>query len=247
MPMSSFGPHRYHPKHLLAGILAAGFIAQWGVVAFNQPTFAQSTLQSRLNRLVQDKPTLYLPTQLVIGHDNTFTVKAPAGHKVMLYLSTEPEGFSLAETHPLRVGPEHQVYQAEVPEKGVVKITVPVPDDKEYEGRIVFVDAVTWHEADYTDLQHVVMMGPQGYKTDDNRISMALPATKSGVIAMPSMPGMSAQMMQQLNTATSALSGDLKAKALLDNGDLSNDDSDLHKNVFINRTGGFWQNPTGQR
>lgn len=211
---------------LVLTLIAVGLF--WLVPAQAEP------YQSRLQQLVQQRASLYLPLRLVLGQDNQFTVKAKAGSKVMLYVSPTDGGFVTSNGIALRVGEENEKFFAEVPANGVALLTVELPADEEWENRELFVDAVVWQAEDYSDMEPIQMIDGSGRRTSHNALTMVKPAEKGGWAVMPNIPGVNAAALQQMQSTSDAMSGDERKKELLDDGDI-NRDTLLDKNSLYTR------------
>ena len=200
-------------------------------------TVSAQQYQSRLNQLVQKRPMLYLPLRLVLGEENQFTVKAPAGSKVMLYVSPVDGGFITPNGIALRVGDDHEQFYAEVAENGVSQIKVDMPAEEDWEGRELFVDALVWQAEDYSDMQEMQLVDASGRRTNTNALTMVKPSDSKGWGIMPSIPGVNTATLQQLENVSNAVgNGDERKKNLLDDGSI-NRDTLLDHNSLITRPG----------
>jgi hypothetical protein len=208
-----------------------------GLSAQMMPALADPPPPSRLSQLVLNRSTLYLPTRLFLGEENRFILKGKPGSKVMLFISPKSEGFKLPNGLALRVGEDNERLEGTIPEKGVLELTLPVPDEADWAGHALFVDAVMWSQDDYADIIQFQMLDATGRRASDNALMMAKRATASGTSFMPAMPGISAQALQQVTTMSEVLnSGDERKKELIDMGG-RNSDSLLDRNSFIQRPG----------
>lgn len=191
--------------------------------------------QSRLQQLVQQRASLFLPLRLVLGQDNQFTVKAKPGSKVMLYVSPTSGGFVTPNGIALRVGEDHEKFFAEIAGNGVAQLKVELPAEDEWENRELYVDAVVWQAEDYSDIQPMQMIDGSGRRTSANALTMVKPSEKGGWAIMPNIPGVNAAALQQLESTSNALGeGNDRKKELLDDGDI-NRGTLLDKNSLINR------------
>lgn len=189
--------------------------------------------QSRLNSLLLKKNDLYLPTRLVLGQEARFVVKAPAGSLVKVLISTKNEGYTLPNGTPLRVGTEAQELSGTIPESGVLELKMEMPKDESMEGKVVYVDAAVGPSNE--ELAPIDLMDAAGKRTAENTLVIVKPAELGGPNIMPSMPGLSPQIFNQLTTMSDVYSkSDGSKKQLLDNGDINRDRS-LDQNPFINR------------
>lgn len=210
-------------------------------VALLIPANAAQKHQSRLGRILLNRNMLYLPSRLVLGEENSFMVKAPAGSRVLLFISPQPAGYRLPDGQALRVGEEHEKIQGTVSEKGVLEILLPVPDEESWAGRKLYVDAVLIPPGMDGDdrvsgLETLQLVNAQGHRTDNNALVLALPADEGNMMVMPSVPGMDPALFQRLNDFSAALQGDERKKELLDMGDIDRD-AEIDQNTLINRPG----------
>lgn len=190
--------------------------------------------KSRLNSLLLRKNEVYLPTRLLLGQEARFVVKAQSGSLIKVFISPEAEGKVLSNDVALRVGADAQELSGMVPETGVLELKMAVPADPDLDGRLVYVDAVAGSSEE--TLVPIDLVDPTGRRTDQN----AIPIMKqvdggSGAMVMPSMPGLSPQVFNQLTTMGGIYSGgDSEKKKLLDDGTI-NRDREIDRNPFINR------------
>ncbi|MDX2085789.1 MAG: hypothetical protein SFZ03_10435 [Candidatus Melainabacteria bacterium] len=173
--------------------------------------------RSRLSQLIKPMAELYLPGQLYLGKDNTFTLRGTPGKKVTVYLSPLGEGGQAPNGQPLRVGPQSQTLTGIISDKGLLQLTLPVPEDKELIGRQLFVDAVLYSDDQFTDLERVDVIDASGRRGGANSLSLAEPVeVKKGPMLFPGVPGMSPQVLQNLTNVSNAINGDERKKELLD-------------------------------
>lgn len=189
--------------------------------------------QSRLNSLVQRRNTnVYLPTRLLLGQEARFVVRATPGSIVKLFVSTHDEG-KIVNDVALRVGNDAQELSGTVPENGVLELKMDVPKDAELDGRVVYVDALAG--ASEEELVPIDLVDPTGRRTDQNSLPIMKQAAENGPAIMPTMPGVSPQMMNQLTTMSNIYSqNDTERKKLLDNG-VINRDREMDRNPFTIR------------
>lgn len=214
-------------------ILSAFALLLAGSVAITSQEAHAEKYQSRLNSLVLKRNNnVYLPTRLLLGQEARFVVKAPAGSVVKIFVSTQGEGKVLNDL-ALRVGNDAQELSGTVPENGVLELKMDVPKDPELDGRMLYVDAVSGtSDADWTPID---LVDPTGRRTDQNSLPIMKQTAENGPAIMPTMPGVSPQMMNQLTTMTNIYSqNDTERKKLLDNGTI-NRDRNIDRNPFIKR------------
>lgn len=219
------------PSRKIYGLLAA-LIATVSITVM-LPSAQAEKYQSRLSSLLLKKNDLYMPTRLVLGHEARFVVKAPAGDIVKVLISTKNEGYILPNGTPLRVGAEAQELTGTIPENGVLELKMAMPKDETMEGKVVYVDAAVGPSNE--ELAPIDLIDAAGKRTDENTLVIVKPAEGGGPNIMPSMPGLSPQVFNQLTTMGDAYSkGDSEKKQLLDNGDINRDRA-IDQNPFINR------------
>lgn len=187
---------------------------------------------SRLNSLLLKKSSVYLPSRLVIGENIQFIVKAPAGNKVKVLLSPKNEGYLLPNGTALRVGEDVHELSGTVPENGILELKMEMPKDMAgMEGKILYIDAAIGASDDV--LSPADLIDSTGRRTLENALVIVKPAERGGPNILPSLPGMSPQLFNQLSTM-SQMSGQGNHKQLIDNGDI-NRDRELDRNPFTRR------------
>jgi hypothetical protein len=191
---------------------------------------------SRLNSLIRRAPQLFLPSRLYLGQDNTLTLRGTPGSEVALYFSAEADGFTLPGGVALRVGEEHQTMQGTIGANGILTLTLPLPKDEALEGRVLFLDAVSWQKADQSDVLRFEQLDATGRRTLENGVPIVKPAdTARGPLLMPGMPGMSTDMLRQV-TSFSDVMGDERKQQLIDQGKLDRNTL-IDRNPFVVRPG----------
>ena len=193
---------------------------------------------SRLSRLMLNQETMYLPTKLIIGTNNRFLIKGKPGSNVMLYVSPKGDGYKLPNGLMLRVGETHESLGDKIPASGILTLEIPVPNEADWAGHFLFVDAITWTQPDYADVKQIQLLDATGRRTTENGLIMTPPSTTAGgAFVMPSMPGMPAGALQQLTQTSQILgSNDQRRKDLIYDGD-RNPDTMLDRNSLLNRNG----------
>lgn len=197
------------------------------------PAARAEKYQSRLGSLLLKKSDLYLPTRLVMGEEASFIVKAQPGHHVKLLISAENAGYTLPDGTPLRVGKDVQELIGVIPENGILELKLEMPKDAGLEGQTVYVEAVAGPSDE--SLNPIDIVDPTGRRTDQNMLVIVKPSEKGGPSVLPSMPGMSPQVFQQLTTMSEIYTNkDDARRQLLDGGDV-NPNRQLDQNPFIQR------------
>ncbi len=208
----------------------------------------------RLNRLLMNRTNVFLPHQLVLGQPNRFVFKTQPNYKVRLYMSPLPKGLSLPDGTALRVGKDVEVFDAVANEKGVAQVVVPIPNEEGWAGETLYIDAITWaatastspddtteakaSDDDMIDVQLVQLMDSTGRRTSKNTLVLAKPAERGNTSVMPALPGISPQMMQQVNNLSLRGSVDERRQELMDYTGERNSDAQSDRNSFINPTTG---------
>lgn len=176
---------------------------------------------SRLKDLIKKAPELYLPSQLLPNTVAKFTVKGQPGQKVLLMLSTQPQGYLLPNGMPLKIGEPNEAQEAVIPETGVVDIEMPMPDQIGEPGLKRFIEAVLYNNADMSDAQVASAINPETGLPGLNAVAV-------GAIAENTNPGIlpgdaqTNQIFRSLTAFNEAQSDDRKKK-LLDDGKINRD------------------------
>jgi len=209
------------------------------VLSLNIAPFASAEPPpSRLSQLRLNQSTLYMPARLIIGEENRFTIKGIPGNNVRLLISPQPEGMTLPNGTALRVSEENEKLEGVIPENGVLNLMLPVPNEEAWVGNHLYVDAITWKQEDLSDMAQLQLVDSSGRRATLNALELAKAATRGGSAIMPAIPGMPANLMQQLNTAADALTGDERKKSLIYDGTRDQDNL-MDRNSLLNRPGSF--------
>lgn len=206
--------------------------------AVTLPATSDNRPVSRLSRMMLNQDTLYLPTRLIIGENNRFLIKGKPGSDVMLYVSPKGDGYKLPNGLAVKVGEMHESLGGKIPESGVLTLEIPVPNEPDWAGHFLFIDAITWTQPDYADVKQIQLLDSTGRRTTDNGLMMSTPASIGGSpLVMPSMPGVPAGALQQLTQTSQILgSNDKRRKDLIYDGE-RNPDTMLDRNTLLNRSG----------
>ncbi|MBY0404845.1 MAG: hypothetical protein K2X66_13170 [Cyanobacteria bacterium] len=209
------------------------------------PAQAGEVHNSRLSQLIKKKPNLYLPSRLLIGTDNKFTLQGPPGSSVILYLSSTFEGMKAPNGVALRVGSDNQQVSGVIPESGVLELVAPIPDEEILVGKNLFVDAILWKDEEYRDMAVFDMVDSTGRRANENYISIAKASSGKGAFVMPNVPGLPAGMMQQLNNLSDMSKNPSPAKKdLIYDGAINRSRGGVEQNPFLNRPTAGFQVPT---
>ncbi len=219
---------------LLASLLSVAFLFS----VFNPLSALAEGYQSRLSQLIRQKPDMYLPTRLILGEENRFVFRAKPGSNITLYLSPKGEGFVLPNGLPLFIGEEHESVSGQIPSSGVLELSLPLPDEEDWNGYVLYVDAITWQTPDGSDAERFEWIAHTGSRAESNALVMSKRTRDGGFPIMPAIPGIPTHVFQQLTTMSEAYNGDERKKELLDTGEI-NRDTLLDQNSFINRPGGI--------
>ena len=191
--------------------------------------------ESRLNSLLLKKSSVNMPTRLVLGQENKFTVKAAPGSTVRLFVSPAEEGYVFDDRLPLAVGEEVQEITGTIPATGVLEMTLPLPGDAELEGKVLYVDAVVGKASDLSDYARPELLDSSGRRTTENALVMMKPADEGHMFVTPTIPGLNPQLINTLSTTQEIYqSGDDRRKQLLNGGDI-NRDAEIDRNSFNQR------------
>ncbi len=192
--------------------------------------------QSRLSGLLLKKSSFYMPGRLVLGQENRFTVKAPPGSQVQIFLSPSGEGKLFADRIPLAVGEDAETLNGTVPETGVLELSLPLPAEDAWEGKVLYVDAVVGKAEDYSDYSRPELIDSTGRKAVSNALVLAKPAEKNQMMVLPAIPGVDTRMFNQITTLTDIYSSDdPRKKQLLMDGNI-NRDAQIDKSTLMQRT-----------
>lgn len=218
----------------VAGVLAIS-LAVVAAAAFPAKARAEQ-YQSRLGNLLLKKSSFYMPGRLVLGQENRFTVKAPPGSQVQVFLSPAGEGKLFADRIPLAVGEDAETLNGTVPETGVLELTLPLPAEDAWEGKVLYVDAVVGKAEDYSDYSRPELVDATGRKAVTNALVLAKPAEKNQMMVLPAIPGVDTRMFNQITTLTDIYaSDDPRKKQLLMDGSI-NRDAQIDKSTLMQRT-----------
>jgi hypothetical protein len=224
---------RFSARRMMASLALTVLVSQTSGLWMLPAAAVEPAFQSRLSRLLIHQSNAYLPTRLVIGEETRFVVKAQPGSKVKILVSSKSEGYVTPEGTALRVGDDAQELTGVVPENGVLELKMDLPKDPNLEGKVVYVEALSGPTDD--NLTPITLVDATGRRTDSNSLTIVKPPEKGGAPVLPSMPGMSPQMFNQLTQLGDIYTkGDGARKQLLDNGDI-NHDRDLDQNPFTQR------------
>lgn len=208
-----------------------GTISRWGktglglsllilcVQAFQPDWVHAERYQSRLSNLLVKKTEIYLPSRLIVGEEAKFVVRAQAGDQVKVFLSSHDQGFELADGAQLKVGKQPQMLSGTIPENGVLELKMAIPNDPNLLNKVLYVDAVAGSSED--TLAPLSLIDADGRKATTNAMVISKRISTSGPPIMPTMPGVSPQMFNQLTTLGDIYTKkDAHRQELLDNGDI---------------------------
>jgi hypothetical protein len=217
----------------VARLLLTAFLTSSLLMVLSLQTANAEPYQGRLGQLLIQANEVYLPSRLVVGQDATFTIKAPAGSVAKVFLSPASSGYVLNNKLPLQVGDNPETLSGTVPASGVLQLKFTTPNNPELDGKSLYVDAVIGSTEQA--LNAATLIQANGHKTQQNQLAIVVPAKKNGPAVLPSMPGVSPQLFNQITNVVDTYSkGDEDAKNMLDKGDI-NRDRPADQNPFINR------------
>lgn len=201
------------------------------------PTAQAAPRRSRLSGLIKSTPNLYLPTRFLIGEEQTILVKAPVGNKVVVFISPQSSGYPDAPNGlDLNIGPDVERMEAVTNAKGVARLTLSLPNNKEMAGHHVFIDGYTHQQTDGSDAIRLSWMDPTGRRTGVNSVQLAIPSDGTGTQILPGMPGIGGDMLRRIGTMQDIRKGGERMKGLVDDG--SRTDSIYDRNTFTQRPDG---------
>lgn len=230
--------HHRHMFHQRSVAIALSLVVMSVAGTFVLPSPLVSTAHAgRLSGLIRETPNLYLPTRLIIGEEQTILVKAPAGNKVVVFISPQSSGYPDAPNGlDLNIGADVERLEAVANEKGVAKIILSLPKNENMAGRHIFMDGYTHQSEDGSDAMRLSWMDPTGRQTAVNSVQLAMPSDGTGAMILPGMPGIGGDMMRRIGTMQDIRKGGDRLKDLVDDG--SRTDSMYDRNAFTQRPDG---------
>lgn len=169
-------------------------LALIALITFSVPVKAQvfdlSSNKKTSFTVNQDYPSVYKPSKLIIGTKTKFVIKAEPESHVSLVTSEGNGGAPEFYGHKLRLGQTINPHEGIVGDKGILEIEIPLPDEKELVGKILYFEVVVWKKSDFSDLKIAKIMGIDGRETDVNAVIItALPKDLSMPGIGPDIPG----------------------------------------------------------
>ncbi|MEW5819892.1 MAG: hypothetical protein AB1782_06845 [Cyanobacteriota bacterium] len=167
----------------------------------NAEELGEITLQasSQPELKVSDKPSVFLPSKLIIGQDNIFIVKGTPGSKVSLAISKANRGSNPLMGNPLRLGETEKTIEGVISPTGAVQLIYPLPDDDSLVEQIRYFEVAIWKNDDFSDLSIATTISPSGKETRNNGIKISLPpeSGKSPSFS-PVIPGLGQDIMRSI-------------------------------------------------
>lgn len=224
-------------SRLLSGLVLSGLLITSPSLL---PALCNSVPQAhagRLSGLIKSTPNLYMPSRFLIGQEHTLLVKAPAGNRVVVFISPDHTGFTKAPAGlDLHIGEQTERLEGIASDKGVAKIRLVMPDNEAMEGHHVFLDGYTYSLADESDAQQLSWMDPTGRQTRVNSIQIAKMSDGTGARILPGLPGVGGEMLRRVSTMQDIRNGGDRLKDMVDDG--ARDDNFYDQNTFITRPDG---------
>ena len=185
------------------------------------PTNILPASAGRLSNLIEKPTQVFMPSQLLPNTTAIFTLKAPAGKKATLFLSTQAKGYVLTNGIPLRVGTPVIEQTITIPESGVGIIEVSLPEQIGDPGLKRYVEVVLYTAEDMNDAIVADIINPKTGVAGDNAIAVGSPPEDLPLSVLPGDAKM-AGMLRSLAAYNDA-SGDSRKKELLDDGKINTD------------------------
>jgi len=169
------------------------------LTAFLSPVKAQvfdlSSTKKSPCLINQDFPVVYKPSKLIIGTKTKFVIKAEPDSHVSLVTSEENGGAPEFYGHKLRLGQTLNPHEAIVGDKGILELEIPLPDEKNLIGKILYFEVLVWKKADFSDLKVAQIMGIDGRKTNINALLITDLQKKHSMPGIgPAIPGTGGDM-----------------------------------------------------
>lgn len=189
------------------------FILTLILLFLSAPCFSQQSIElkntsKRLLLVRTESPIVYKPTRLVLGKQNSFTIKAEPGSHVSLGISFFDSGRSFQGKN-LRLGSDMKNIEGIVPPKGFLRLNVNIPDDKSLIDSKVYFDAAVWKASDYSDIQVAKIISPCGRESESNFVVIVSPPEDPNIPAFtPTLPGASGEMLRVIESIDKDRSGD---------------------------------------
>lgn len=143
---------------------------------------------------------LYKPTKFIIGEDNSIKIKADPDSNIMLMISYDKQGAFLSSGEKLRLGTDYTSMTGVVPKNGVIEFIIPIDNDENMVGKIVYLEAAVWTEEDKSDIKLATIMGSNAKESISNGIIIfPKPYKPKGAGITPGIPGLSKGLLDTYN------------------------------------------------
>ncbi|OGH98588.1 MAG: hypothetical protein A2104_07045 [Candidatus Melainabacteria bacterium GWF2_32_7] len=165
------------------------------------PAFAQHEIELKPTKrpsllIKRDFPMAYKPSRLIIGQENKISIKAVPGSYVSLAFSEENSGAPLFYGHKLRLGSDIKTQEGIIPENGFLELSISLPNDKNLDGKTIYLEVAIWKNQDFSDLELAKIIGINGRETNNNDILVSLPPQNASKPTFaPAIPGAPIEMM----------------------------------------------------
>lgn len=165
-----------------------------------------------------EAPRVYLPSKLIIGQDNKFIIKGPAGNKVSLAISNTNRGSEPIAGHELRLGQTETTIEGVIPATGILELNYSVPNDETLVDNVKYFEAAIWGNDDFSDLRIAKIIGTSGKETLNNGVAITLPPSKGGSTSFSAMiPGAPMELIRSVDQIKKYQEGKINPE-LLENG-----------------------------
>jgi len=175
-----------------------------------------------LNDLVRQTPQLYLPSQILPGHQAVFTVKGKPGNQVTLILSGDTGDKVLPSGAHLHLGTTTVSEKAVIPASGVVEIPVAIPNDRNELGDVQYVEAVISSGPDQADGQPAQILDSNGHLATQNTVAVGTPPDKGHTLVIPGGDPTTTNLLRSVTTMYD-VGNDPRKQQLLYDGDINRD------------------------
>ena len=156
-------------------------------------TNIQALHKSLSEKLLSAK--LYLPSRMVLGQVEEFTVKAKPGIWVALAMADKDTGAKQIFGHKIRLGPDRKLVAiAKIPDNGVATLLVETPIEGDLIGEHLYFEAALWSKPDMSDVEIASCVPSEGIGKETNAVLVVNePEHKRGLKIVPATTSLSVQ------------------------------------------------------
>lgn len=180
-------------------------------ILFYMPATAQvfdlSSHKKEAVECSQSAPKVYKPSKMVVGTKSKFIIKAEPGSHIALLTSNKNAGAKQIYGKTLRLGPVINAFEGTTAENGVLELDVPLPEEEELVGKILYFEVIAGEGEDFDNMQVANIMGIDGRETDVNAVIIA-PAPKN--IKLPGFGATIPGTNMNINRAMDAINSNSK-------------------------------------